>query len=263
MFWIKKFFSPFLFPLQFALILGVAGLLLSWSRRWRRTGQALLTLSVLVLLLSTNKWVSGRLITPLESRFPAIADFKPGDALPAPLAACQYVVVLGSGHQDTDDRPALTRLCPSARARLTEAVRLLRLLPGARLIVSGPADVDHGGIAHAQVLADAAVSLGVDRARMRMIDDGRDTEQEAARLHEMLGTVPFALITSAWHLPRAAALCNDQGLHALPCPVDYLYCRPLRWRRPDFTWDVESLGRSTAAVHEYIGRLWMRLRGKG
>lgn len=262
MFWLKKFFSPFLFPLQFALVAAVAGLALSYSRRWRRTGQALLTVSVLVMLLASNKWFSGRLIDPLESRFPAIGEFQPGDALPASLAACRYVAVLGGGQQDTDTRPALTRLSSSARARLIEAVRLLRLLPAAKLIVSGPADTDHGGLAHAHVLADAAVSLGVDRARIRMIDDAHDTEQETARLHDMLGDTPFALITSAWHLPRAQALCTAQGLHALPCPTDYLYCAPPRWHRSDFTWDVESLERSTCAVHEYLGLWWSRLRGK-
>jgi uncharacterized SAM-binding protein YcdF (DUF218 family) len=262
MFWLKKFFSPFLFPLQFALLAGAIGLVLSQSQRWRRTGQALLTLTVLMLLLTSNKWVSGRLITPLESRFPAIGEFQPGAALPASLAACRYVVVLGGGHQDTDDRPSLTRLSSSARARLVEAVRLLRLLPTAQLIVSGPADIAHGGAIHAQVLAEAAVSLGVDRARIRMIDDAHDTEEEAARLRDLLGDAPFALITSAWHLPRAQALCAAQGLHALPCPTDYLYSAPLRWRRSDFTWDTESLERSTAAVHEYLGLWWSQLRGK-
>ena len=116
---------------------------------------------------------------------------------------------------------------------------------------------------HARVLADAAVSLGVERNRIQMIDNAHDTEEEAARVRQVLGDVPFALVTSAWHLPRAMALCNAQGLHALPCPTDYLYCTPLRWRRSDFTWDVESLVRSTAVTHERLGLWWLRLRGKG
>ena len=262
MFWLKKFFSPFLFPLPFALVLGCAGLALSLSRRRRRTGWWLLTVSVVVLLVTGNKWVSGQLITPLESRYPAIGDFPPGQPPPAALAACQYVVVLGGGHDDATDRPALTRLGSSSRARLIEAVRLLRLLPAARLIVSGPADTDHGGLTHAQVLADAAVTLGVESSRIQMIDDARDTEQEAARVAQVVGDAPFALVTSAWHLPRAMALRRAEGLHALPCPTDYLYSTPLRWRRSDFTWDVESLLRSTAAVHERLGFWWVRLRGK-
>lgn len=260
MFWLKKFSSPFLFPLTFALVAGVAGLALAWSRRGPRTGRALLTAAVLVLLFASNKWVSGRLIGPLESTYPAVADFQPGQPLPAALAACQYVVVLGAGHDDSDVRPALSQLGTSARARLTEAVRLLRLLPAAKLVVSGPGD--DGGPTHARVLADAAVSLGVDGARIQQIDDAHDTEEEAARLREVLGGAPFALVTSAWHLPRTMALCAAQGLHALPCPTDFLYTTPTHWHRSDFTWDVPSLERSTAAVHEYAGRWWARLRGK-
>jgi uncharacterized SAM-binding protein YcdF (DUF218 family) len=260
MFWLKKFFSPFLFPLPFALVAGVAGLVLAWSRRWPRAGRTLLAAAVLVLLVASNKWVSGRLVAPLESSYPAMGDFQSGQSLPAALAACRCVVVLGGGHDDREDRPALTRLGTSSRARLTEAVRLLRLLPAAKLVVSGPGD--HGGPTHARVLADAAVSLGVDPTRIRLIDDAHDTEEEAARLREVLGDAPFALITSAWHLPRAMALCTAQGLHALPCPTDFLYSTPSHWHLSDLTWDVPSLERSTAAVHEYVGRWWARLRGK-
>lgn len=254
MFWLKKFFSPFLLPLQFVLVCGVIGAVLIRSRRWRRTGRALVTLAVLVLLAASNKWVSGRLIAPLESRYPAVGDLHPGDPLPSPLAACRYVVVLGGGHDDSDDRPPLSRLSTSARARLAEGIRLLRLLPAAKLVVSGPSE--NGGPTHAQVLTDSAVSLGVERTRILMIDDARDTEEEAARLRARLGDAPVAVVTSAWHLPRAMALCAAQGLHALPCPTDYLYCPPLRWRLSDFTWDVPSLERSTKAVHERLG-LWL------
>ena len=258
MFWLKKFFSPFLLPLQFVLVCGVLGTVLLASRRWRRTGRALVTLAVLVLLAASNKWVSGRLITPLESRYPAVGDFQPGEPLPPPLAACRYVVVLGGGHNDGEIRPALSRLSTSARARLTEGLRLLRLLPAAKLVVSGPSE--NGGPTHARILADSAVSLGVERTRILMIDDARDTEEEAARLRALVGDAPVAVVTSAWHLPRAMALCTVQGLHALPCPTDYLYCTPPRWQWSDFTWDVPSLERSTAAVHERLGLWWSRLR---
>ncbi|MDD2763342.1 MAG: ElyC/SanA/YdcF family protein [Opitutaceae bacterium] len=260
MFWLKKLFSPLLSPLAFSLACGVLGLVLARSRRWQRTGRALLTLPVLVLLAAGNKWISGRLIAPLESRYPAVGDFQPGEPLPAGLAACRYVVVLGGGHDDRNDLPALSRLSTSARARLAEGVRLLRLLPGAQLVVSGPG-FDRGPT-HAQLLADSAVSLGIERTRILMIDDARDTEEEAARLHEVLGDAPVALVTSAWHLPRAMALGAAQGLHALPCPSDFLDRSGGLRRFSDFTWDVSSLERSTAAVHEWLGGWWSRLRGR-
>jgi uncharacterized SAM-binding protein YcdF (DUF218 family) len=260
MFWLKKFFSPFLLPLQLVLLDGALGLVLVWSRRWQRTGRILLTLAGLTLLAASNKWVSGRLVAPLESRYPAVGEPAPGEAPPPALAACRYVVVLGGGHEDSKVRPALSRLSPSARARLAESLRLLQLLPAAKLVVSGPGD--NGGLTHAQVLADAAASLGVARTRILMIDDARDTEEEAVRLHELFGKAPLAVVTSAWHMPRAMALCTAQGLNVLPCPTDYLYTPSLRRRLSDFTWDVPSLERSTAAAHERLGLWWARWRGR-
>jgi len=259
MFWLKNLVAPFLMPLALTLLCGIVGLALLLSRRWQRPGRILLAFSVLVLLTASNRWVSGRLMAPLESRYPAVGELPPGDALPPELAACRYVVVLGSGHVDSAGRPALSRLSNSARARLTEGVRLLRLLPAARLVVSGPS-LTPGGPTHAQVLADAAVSLGVARPRILLIDDARDTEEETARLRARLGEAPLAVVTSAWHLPRAMDLCAAQGLHALPCPTDFLYCPSAATRWSDLAWDVSSFERSTAAVHERLGLWWSRLR---
>ena len=96
--------------------------------------------------------------------------------------------------------------------------------------------------------------------RILLIDDAHDTEEEAARLREQLGDAPVALVTSAWHLPRAMALCAARGLHVLPCPTDFLYGTPPRWRWSDYLWEVPALERSTVAVHERLGRWWSQLR---
>ena len=259
MFWLKTLISGLLMPLSLALMLGVAGVVLARSQRCFRRGRTLLPLSVLLLLAASNRWISGRLIAPLESHYPAIGEFQPGTALPPALAACRYVVVLGGGNDQRNDVPALDRLSTSSRARLTEAVRILRLLPAAQLVVSGPAD--NGGPTHARVLADAAASLGVERTRLLLIEDAHDTADESACLRDLLGEASFALVTSAWHMPRAMALCTAQGLHALPCPTDYMAGSPPRHHLGDYFWDTASLDRTTKAVHEYIGRWWARLRG--
>ena len=258
MFWLKKLLSPFLLPLSLALVCGALGALLNTSRRWQRTGRTLLTFAALLLLVASNRWVSEQLIAPLESRYPAVAECPAGSSLRPDLAACRFVVVLGGGHHDIEARAALSRLSPSALARLAEAVRLLRLLPAAKLVVSGPAE--RGGLTHAQVLADAAVSLGVERARILLIDDAQDTADEAVRLHELLHEAPAALVTSAWHLPRAMALCAAQGLHVVPCPTDFLGTTPRRWRWYQLAWDVPSLERTTVSAHERLGLWWARLR---
>jgi uncharacterized SAM-binding protein YcdF (DUF218 family) len=71
-----------------------------------------------------------------------------------------------------------------------------------------------------------------------------------------------ALVTSAWHLPRAAALFRQAGVDALPCPADFLAKPDGRWHVDALLCEPDSLSRSTYAIHEYIGRLWIWLRGK-
>ena len=140
MFWLKKFVSFWLMPLPLCLALLVAGLLLSRSPRRSRLGRPLLVLAAALLLLFSNKVVSTRLLRPLEGRFPAVAEVAAGAPAPASIAACRLVAVLGGGHSDLPGIPATSQLSASALGRIVEAVRLLRILPGARLVVSGPGE---------------------------------------------------------------------------------------------------------------------------
>ena len=262
MFWLKKFVSFWLMPLPVCLTLLVVGVaFLCWTRR-ARLGRGLLVAGTVLLMLFSNKFVSTALVRPLEARYPAIPELPEGEPLPPALAACRFVVVLGSGNGNAPGLSATNQMSVSALARITEAVRLLRVLPGARLIVSGPADSAERP-SHAVMLARAAESLGIDRRRATLIEDGRDTEDESLAVKRLVGDAPFALVTSAWHLPRTMALFRHAGLAPLPCPADFTARGgdTVQWN--DFLWDVGSLDRSTWAVRERIGYLWIWLRGRG
>lgn len=263
LFWLKKFVSFWLMPLPFCLTLLAVGLgLLLWNRRVR-LGRGLLLAGTILLMLFSNKLVSHALVRPLEARYPAIPELVAGTPLPPELAACRFVVVLGGGNGHGPGLSATNQLSVSALARLTEAVRLLRVLPDARAIISGPGDPKRPDRpTHAEMVLRAAESLGLDRQRATLIENGRDTEEESLAVKRLVGTAPFALITSAWHLPRTMALFGHAGLTPLPCPADYSARAgdELQWQ--DFLWDIESLGRSTWAVRERIGYLWIWLRGK-
>ena len=259
-FWLKKAVSFWLMPLPVCLVLIVTGLWLLLVRRRPRPGRGLLIGGVLLLLLFSNGLVSTWLLRPLESQYPAIPELASGAAPPAALARCRYVVVLGGGHSDTDKLPATGKLSPFARARLLEGLRLLRVLPEARLIVSGGADGSHPS--HAAVLAQAAMALGVSSDRIIKLEATRDTGDEAQTVRRLIGDAPVALVTSAWHLPRATGLFQQAGVDALPCPADFLAVPSGEWSWRDLLCDANSLNSSTYAVHEYLGRLWVWLRGK-
>lgn len=262
LFWLKKTVGFWLMPLPFSLLLIVSGAALLRFTRWKKTGRILAVGGGAWLVACSNVGVGTWLVRGLESRFPSQPAFAAGAPLPAPLTRCAFVAVLGGGHRFAAGWPANHQLSDSALARIVEGVRILRQLPDARLVVSGPVDEREGGPSHARLLADVAESLGVPRNRIIEISGARDTEQEAVALRTAAGDAPVALVTSAWHLPRAMALCRRQNIDALACPADYA-ARPPRLRPVDFvTWNLTGLERSTKAVYELIGATWSRLRGK-
>jgi uncharacterized SAM-binding protein YcdF (DUF218 family) len=260
LFWLKKVVSFWLMPLPVCLVLLVAGLWLTRSARRARLGRVLLILATTLLILTTNKTVSKALIAPLEQRYAAIPELHEGEPLPPALAACRFVVVLGAGHTDTPGLAATLQLSEAGLARITEGSRLLRALPDAKLVVSGPPV--GANPSHATVLARAAESLGVARGRVVFVDTARDTEDEANAVKKLVGDAPVALVTSAWHMPRAVGLFRHAGVTALPCPAGFLGNRNRDFRLDDLTWDSESLFRSNWAWHEYLGLLWNLFRGR-
>jgi len=265
LFWLKKALSFWLMPLPCSLALMIAGLgLLGFSRgqgpRCRRLGRGLLVGGVLLLLFFSNHFVGVRLLRPLESRYPPVPELGPGPP-PAALARCQYVVVLGGGHAENPALSATNQLSVDALARVMEGVRLARALPAARLVVTGPGAAVCS--THAAVLAQSTMSLGVDAARIIRIEQALDTEEESQAVRQLAGDAPVALVTSAWHMPRAFALFRGTGADVLPCPTGILAKSGPGWSWRDILCDSSSLECSTAAVHEWLGLLWVWLRGKG
>jgi uncharacterized SAM-binding protein YcdF (DUF218 family) len=261
-FWLKKAVAFLLMPLSVSLLLVAAGLWLLGrpQRERRRLGRGLVAAGLLLLLGFSNNQVSVWLVRALERQYAPVGEITADAAPPPALARCRYIVVLGGGHGDAASLPAASKLSTSALGRLTEGVRLLRLVPDARLIVSGPADGDHPS--HATILAQAAVSLGAPADHIVKIEQAHDTEEEAHAVRALIGDAPVALVTSAWHLPRAAALFRQAGVDILPCPADFLSRSGDEWHADALLCDADSLARSTYALHEYIGRAWLWLRGK-
>ncbi|MES2696576.1 MAG: ElyC/SanA/YdcF family protein [Verrucomicrobiota bacterium] len=260
LFWLKKFVSFWIMPLPFCVLAMLIGLvLLRWSRR-PRLGRTLFVTGFVLLLLFSNDIVSRWLIRPLETRYPAFPEFVPGQPPPAQLAGCTYVVVLGGGNGFTPNVASTTLLSSSSLSRIVEGVRILKVLPGAKLIVSGPKSGDFPS--HATALARSAESLGIAPDRIVYIETARDTEDEAHAVRKLAGDDPVALVTSSWHMPRAMALVKSTGLNAVACPTDFQTHAMDTFYFGDLFWDGAALQRSTAAIRERIGYLWIWLRGK-
>lgn len=259
-FLLKKFVSFWFMPLPLSLTLLVIGACLLFSARRARLGRALVIAGVAVLLIFGNKAISAALIHPLERDYPSLPEFTATAAIPQTIAQCRFIVVLGGGHGDAPGFSSINKLSQSARARLSEGVRLAHALPHASLVLSGRGAP--GEPSHAAILARAAESLGIDRARLVLLETPRDTHDESLAIRELAGDEAVILVTSAWHLPRALGLMRGAGVTAVPAPCDHM-TRPgerLAWN--NFLWDSDSIGRSSRAIAERLGRAWAFLRGQ-
>ncbi len=247
-------------PVPFCLTLLIVGIILLCFSRRVRLGRGLLIAGIVVFALFSNKLVSYALLRPLEATFPPIPEFVADAPVSPALARCRYVVVLGGGHSDSPGFSANNQLSSSSLARIIEGVRILRQLPDARLITSGPGEV--GYTTHAATLARVAIEFGVPRERIILTETGRDTEEESQNVRALVGNAPIALVTTAWHLPRATGLFRRAGMDVLPSPTDHLARPSKKFSWGDLDWDTSSLERSTAAVRERLGYAWVWLRRK-
>lgn len=258
LFGLKKFVSYWLMPLPFCITLLLAGIVLVFFARRARLGRALLITGVALLMLFSNKYVSRWLIRPLETRYAPIPEFVPGVPIPANLAACRYVVVLGGGNGQSPGTAATNLLSTSALSRVVEAVRILKVLPEAKLIVSGPKSGDRPS--HATVLARAAQSLGISADRVIHVENAHDTEDESRATKRVAGDAPVALVTSAWHMPRSMGCFRKAGFDVTAYPVDYR----TNWPRDAYrlaSFASTGLGELDIGVKEWIGMIAYRLTG--
>lgn len=85
--------------------------------------------------------------------------------------------------------------------RLTEGIRISRMYPGSKLILSGYA----GGseVSHARMMARVALALGVPKSDIILLETAKDTWEEARQAAAFVQQKRMVLVTSASHMKRA------------------------------------------------------------
>jgi len=250
LFTLKKVIGGLLLPLPFLLLLMALGILLLWFTDWQKSGKILISASWLFLLLLSLQPLADRLLLPLDSRYPTWNGTQPVD----------NIVVLGGGYTFNPAWAPSSNLLNNSLPRVAEGVRQWYRYPQATLIFTGAA----GGTnpkSSAWVAAQVAESLGVPADRIQILDQPRDTADEAQAVKEKIGQRPFLLISSANHLPRAMRFFQAAGLNPIAAPANQLaITSPLNgWERaiPASIW----LSHSERAVYETLGTVLQRLKG--
>jgi uncharacterized SAM-binding protein YcdF (DUF218 family) len=249
-------------PMNLILIMFLAAivfLLLKWYRASVYAGLTGFT----ILLISVTPVLPNLLVSDLESRHPVLHNPEnlPWNSQPLTgdtVAVYEiHILVLGGGHSPDPWLPPTSRLSERALGRLVEGIRLHRMIPGSHLILSGWSS--SGGESVAEVMGRAAVDLGVDSTRIRVLSEPSNTCREAQVYNREFGSVhPLILVTSATHMPRAMQLFRQTGLDPVPAPAGYrIKFHPDR-RYFYMETDVSNIGKLEGAIKEYVGMVWGR-----
>lgn len=228
-------------PISIGLILLVIGLIYLYTDNSKKA-KKYLTVAILWIFLIGYSPFSNYLIQPLENQY------KPYIKIEKDI---KYVLVLGSAHVSNNEMSKLSQLSKTALMRLSEGIRIYRELDGAKLIVSGYAGDDT--VAHALVLRDVAISLGVPSSDIITQEEAKDTQEEAEYAKEIIDKDRFVLVTSAAHMPRAIKIFESAWLNPIAAPTDYLSKEDGSFGRFP---RASEIRKTESAMHEYIGTLW-------
>lgn len=243
---LTNFVAAVLLPPFNGLLLAGLGWAL-WHRR-PRLARGLVGAGLALLAVLALPAVGDAMLRSLEGEPIAASD----------LRQAQAIVVLGGGRYreapeyggDTVSDATLVRV--RYAAKLQRATGLPLLVSGGKPDGDGPSEAE----TMRRVLTD---EFGTPvRWAEGESDNTRDNALHSARLLKRDGVTRVALVTHAWHMPRAVRAFSAAGLAVSPAPT-FFHREPLT--PLDFLPQAKGLNRSRDAMHEWIGMLWYRWRG--
>lgn len=250
---LKKIVSPLLYPLPLCIEILLLGVIVLWFSRKQKTGKVVISLGVALLAALSYDAVSDVLLRPLEYQYDS-----PGNL--EEISDVKWVVVLGGGHISDSRVPITSQISGTSLVRLIEGIRLHRLLPGSKLILSGGGGFDP--VPNANIMADVAMAIGVEKKDLILEPVAQDTRGNARLIQKIVGGDRFILVTSASHMPRAVALFKKLGMRPVPAPTGHQVKERQEMSPAMFFPSPDNLRRAEIAFHEYLGSVWARIRGQ-
>jgi uncharacterized SAM-binding protein YcdF (DUF218 family) len=243
----------------------VAGIVLSVTKRKRRTGHRLLFVAAGLYLVFTSSPLAELAIANLEGFYP------PLQAVDSSSRVERIVILSGYGVENPST-PVTSNLAGETICRVAEGIRLYRQIPKSKIVVSGGI-LRRGDKPIAQQMADFIVAMGVSTEDVLVEGRSRDTYENLVEVKPIVGQNPFILVTSACHLRRAMAIAHKLGMTPIPAPACIWTLQEFPPGKPWSAWSlkvvksfgypsVARLGSLQLAYHEYVGFVWYRLLGR-
>lgn len=245
-------FDPIALTWWFLLALTIV----AWRRPLSTAIQVATTSWTLLLFLLGSPVVANAMLGWVEDKATALATCPapPDDAI---------LIVLAGGIQSVADKPEqYEKLKEATIYRVLAATRVARRLGQSTLLMTGGLG---DSVREADLMAALARDLGIPPERIWTEYESSSTASSAKATRALIDTTgtqrrPLYLVTSASHMPRAAAAFHSAGVPVCPLPVDFRRLYPSL----SDAWvpRITALWKSITAVREIASYAAYRLLGQ-
>jgi uncharacterized SAM-binding protein YcdF (DUF218 family) len=249
---LSKFLPQLVYPFNLALLLLLAALLLIIFGR-RRSGVFTVFVAFVILVVCASP-LPLVLYRQHELRYP-----------PVPISsspAADAIVLLGGDV----GLPVPPRTESQLHGnRLLHAFRLFEASKAPLILVTGGNVFPQEGLSAEATYSKAILAgWGVPDDAILTENKSRNTRQNALYSHQILsaqGIDRILLVTSAFHMPRAAAVFRHAGFEVMPSPSSVSVTDYRRPKLLDWWPSLGNLGKAQALMRERLGIFVYRLRG--
>lgn len=252
---IIKIVSALLYPLGLVFVSALLSLIYRFRRR-ALGARVWAVIAVTILLVSSNPMVANKLVSSLERQYPQLKMES--------IAVHDAIIVLGGGLR-IPLPPAEHVQLGRGSDRYWYAAQLFHAGKGAKLILSGGNIYSQAGLqGEAYYAAQLLQQWGVPKEVINVDSNSRTTAENQSntlKLIESNNVQSALLVTSAIHMPRAYNIFKRLPISITPASADVLIRQqnaPVIFR---YLPSASALQLTTAAMHEYYGEWYQRLKG--
>ncbi|MCW7469879.1 YdcF family protein [Leptospira kanakyensis] len=203
---------------------------------------------ILFLYLASNAFVSNFLVQTLEKDYPPVNI--------AELPKSDVAIVLGGMIQTISAHPGRPELSDSAD-RLTDAVRMYKAGKVKKILFTGGSGLLFANTyREADLAKELFLDLGVPEKDLIWENNSRNTYENAVETKKILQDKKIEsaiLVTSAFHMKRAAGCFQKQSISFVVYPTDY---RATDLQSGAFELYIPSAGfldQTSMAIKEWVG----------
>ena len=254
----KYLVATLLSPLWIALLIQLLALAFWWRKRPTAALRTFATAFVFLWLASLSGWTYNQRRQAEFEYSPLQAD-KVENKPSAPL-----VVVLGTGFNSDPEMPFTSQVSGTFWARLLEGVRVHRLYPDSKLVVSiagRASDADKRDF-----FAQMTELLSLDPGKMELITSAKSTDDEVLATRAISSGQPTIVVTSAGHMPRAMTLFAAADLSPIAAPTDFGFSRagsPHEKIWPRWIPSIDGIGSNHQWLYEKVASVWQWVKSLG